>query len=290
MWNMLNIKSVNAGKRLNDPGRYAFTSSDDERFLFLGCMATTFKEMDVYSASSHSRVMGLTSDTSNALHLTLLGMCNIVNKLSSKGMKYILTGHIQSDRLEAEFGIYRQQSGGNYNISVQQVINSLRVQRIDLFNELDAKGFNVHLANKQNLTPAEIECLDNCFENTSSITDNERASLFHIAGYIAFKENTSSTLLEESDIFLEADSEFTKLVSRGKLKYPSENLFDLSLYLYGYYKSITDKKCINKLLVAFEIIYNFTAYDIENHPSVLRRFANTFNKAFTKKVTDSVNP
>ena len=127
-----------------------------------------------------------------------------------------------------------------------------------------------------------------CFENTSSITDNERASLFHIAGYIAFKENTSSTLLKESDIFLEADSEFTKLVSRGKLKYPSENLFDLSLYLYGYYKSITDKKCINKLLVAFEIIYNCTAYDIENHPSVLRRFANTFNKAFTKKVTDSV--
>ena len=48
------------------------------------------------------------------------------------------------------------------------------------------------------------------------------------------------------------------------------------------------KKCINKLLVAFEIIYNCTAYDIENHPSVLRRFADTFNKAFTKKVTDSV--
>ena len=186
MWNMLNIKSVNAGKRLNDPDRYAFTSSDDERFLFLGRMATTFKEMDVYSASSHSRVTGLTSDTSNALHLTLLGMCSIVNKLLSKGMKFVLTGHIQSDRLEAEFGIYRQQSGGNYNISVQQVINSLRVQRIDLFNQLDAKGSNVHLANnccKQNLTPAEIECLDNCFENTSSITDNERASLFHIAGY-----------------------------------------------------------------------------------------------------------
>ena len=89
MWNMLNIKSVNAGKRLNDPDRYAFTSSDDKRFLFLGRMATTFKVMDVYSASSHSRVMGLTSDTSNALHLTLLGMCNIVNKLLSKGMKYV---------------------------------------------------------------------------------------------------------------------------------------------------------------------------------------------------------
>ena len=147
MWNMLNIKSVNAGKRLNDPDRYAFTSSDDERFLFLGRMATTFKEMDEYSASSHSRVMGLTSDTSNALHSALLGMCNIVNKLLSMGMKYVLTGHIQSNRLEAEFGIYRQQSGGNYNISVQQVINSLTVQRIDLFNKLDAKGSNVHLAN-----------------------------------------------------------------------------------------------------------------------------------------------
>ena len=67
--------------------------------------------------------MGLTTDTSIALHITLNGICDVVQTLSRRGMKYVLTGHLQSDRIEAEFGIYRQQSGGKYNISVKQVVN-----------------------------------------------------------------------------------------------------------------------------------------------------------------------
>ena len=81
-----------------------------------------FKEMDTYSASSHQRVMGLTSDTSDAIHITLHGIVNLTSELLEK-MSYVLIGEFQSDRLEAEFGIYRQQSGGNFHISVQQVLN-----------------------------------------------------------------------------------------------------------------------------------------------------------------------
>ena len=76
------------------------------------------------------------------------------------------------------------------------------------------------------------------------------------------------------------------MVSRGKLSYPSECLYDLALYLYAYYKWY--KRCINKLLIAFKMIYDYTSYDIENYLSVLTRLANTFNKAFTKKVTDDL--
>ena len=85
----------------------------------LGHVGTIF----TYSASSHTRVMGVTTDTSSALHITLNGICNVVQTLLREGLKYVLTDHLQSDRIEAEFGIYRQQSGGNYNISVQQVVN-----------------------------------------------------------------------------------------------------------------------------------------------------------------------
>ena len=70
---------------------------------------------------------------------------------------------------------------------------------------------------------------------------------------------------------LQVDSEFTRMVSRGKLSYPSECLYDPTLYLYVYYKSIQDKRCINKLLIAFQMIYDYTSYDIENYLSVLRR-------------------
>ena len=76
----------------NDPDGISFASSDDERFERLAHM---LKEMDTYSASSHARVMGLTTDTSNALHL---GICSVVQTLPAKGMKYVLTGQLQSDR------------------------------------------------------------------------------------------------------------------------------------------------------------------------------------------------
>ena len=288
---MLNVKSNEVGQRLNDPDRFPFSTPDDIRFTFLRDLAHMFKEMDTYSASSNTRVMGLTSDTGNALHVTLLGICGLVPKLLDRGMKYVLTGQLQSDRLEAEFGIYRQQSGGNYNISVQQVINSLGMQRLKLSSKLDFDQSDAHLTNdccKQNLNSEEIDCLDSCFESSSSIPDSEKSSLFHISGYIAFKEQSPSTTLDNELIEIRQSSEFTKLVSRGKLSYPSEDLFDLSLYLYAYYKAIPDKKCVNKLLTAFEKIYEYTGYYIENHQSVLRRFANCFGKAMVNKLTDEV--
>ena len=216
-----NIKSRKAGKRLNP-----FNSLNDKRFDFLRSLARMFKEMDTYSASSHTRVMGLTTNTSSALHITLNGICNVLQTLLRRGMKYVLTGHLQSDRIEAEFGIYRQQSGGNYNISVQQVVNSQGLQRLKLFNKLDLEQSHVHIAccRRQKLTPEEVECLDSRFESTSSITVVERLSLFHIAGYVAYKEKSSSSTLDKTAIALKVDSEFARMVSRGKLSYPSECL------------------------------------------------------------------
>ena len=57
----------------------------------------------------------LTQETSNALHVTLHGMVDLTRALLSLSYhKYVLPGNIQSDRIETEFVIYRQSSGGNY--------------------------------------------------------------------------------------------------------------------------------------------------------------------------------
>ena len=48
----------------------------------------------------------------------------------------MLPGKFQSNRLEADFGIYRQSSGGNYWISVEQIVSSMQLQRIKLFSRL----------------------------------------------------------------------------------------------------------------------------------------------------------
>ena len=133
----------------------------------------------------------------------------------------------------------------------------------------------------------EITCLDSCFEVASSITDMERSSLFHISGYIAFKEPSVSTKQAFESTRLPKTSDFTLLVSRGKLAYPTESLFDLSLYLYSYYKHVNDRKCTNRVLLAFEKIYEYTGYNILNYRAVLRRFANCFSKALASMVTDN---
>ena len=76
----------------------------------------------------------LTVDTSNALFITLTGISGLIKLLLSKGFNYVLPGTFQSDRLEGEFGVFRQSAGGCYYISFQQIVNSLTLQRLKLFN------------------------------------------------------------------------------------------------------------------------------------------------------------
>ena len=63
-------------------------------------------------ADKSPRVMCLTTDTSNALHLTLNGLVSLIKFLLKNGFSYVLPGNFQSDRLEGESGIYRQSAGG----------------------------------------------------------------------------------------------------------------------------------------------------------------------------------
>ena len=119
LWHMLNVKSTNYGTQLHDAERYPFTSIVDLRYIFIEEMATEFRNMNTFLTPYPTLVMTLTNDTSEARYLTLQGIVSITIILLEKGANYVLTGTFQSDRLEGEFGIYRQQSGGNQYISVE---------------------------------------------------------------------------------------------------------------------------------------------------------------------------
>ena len=84
MWNCLNVKSPNTWYHLNDTNRKPIHEKTDSRLNYLIDLATMFKGMDTYSASSHQRVMGLTSDTSDAIHITLHGIVNLTSELLGK--------------------------------------------------------------------------------------------------------------------------------------------------------------------------------------------------------------
>ena len=287
---IINVKSPHTGTRHNDDDRRPITDPKDPRLTFIHQMATCFKEMD--NGLRGRRIRGLTSDTANALHRSLNGLIQVTRQFLSLGMPYVLLGKLQSDRLEAEFGIYRQSSGGNYLISVEQVLSSLSLQRLKLFHKLDFETTNIDQVEdccKENLLNNEddIELIENCFEESSNLNDSERSTLYYICGYITHKEKLIVT-----DALIPSDSlpasEFTTLVSRGKLSHPPSDLYDLSLYLYTFFKNRPRKCCSNVFLQAYNEIYMATEYMFSNPDNIFRRLNNCFMKAFAKNETDKI--
>ena len=96
------MKGPYEGKHLNNPDSYPINDINDERLSFLMLMSTSFKLMD--TSKKGKRIRGLTGDTSNAWHVTLNGLIDLVKSLLGLGVKYICLGKMQSDRLEGEFG------------------------------------------------------------------------------------------------------------------------------------------------------------------------------------------
>ena len=285
MWNIINVKSPHAGYRTNDPDRQPFCDDSDKRFEYLSKVATMFKTMD--NSPKGRRLHSLTDDTSNALHQTLSGLVALIKYKLGVGFKYVLPGKYQSDRLEAEFGIYRQSAGGNYCISTFQVYNGLKLQRIKLYHKLEMSEkmhTNVDDECCENLTENNeaLDIIDSCFLISLQLTNLEKSSLYFISGYVAFMEGYAVDIPEiQGD-----DSEFLENVSRGKLSHPPSELYDLSQYLFSFFKT-REKKCCSKLyLDAYQTIYDTTGVEFENISSILRRFNNCFFKAFAKDIND----
>ena len=77
MWNILNISSCYSGSRLNDPDREPFKDCRDPRLDFLLQMATMYKQMDC--CFKGKGVKGLTGETANSLHQSLLGIVDLMS-------------------------------------------------------------------------------------------------------------------------------------------------------------------------------------------------------------------
>ena len=104
-WKMVNIKDKAAHIKLCDSSRKPFYHQSDSRLGFLRSLADSVTGMK--GGKGASRHFSLTSDTRSSLAVTLNGLCHLIEEMLSRDHSYVLPGHIQSDRIEAEFGIYR---------------------------------------------------------------------------------------------------------------------------------------------------------------------------------------
>ena len=161
-------------------------------------------------------------------------MVDLAKTLLSLKMKYVLFGKIQSDGLEGEFGVIRQLSGGNYHISVEQVISSVSLRRLKLYHKLEmhdneiVSADNICCVGNMQDKDDDLELLDNCFGETSNLTESERSTLYYICGYICFKEDLEVTSVVATH---SSESEFTELVSRGLLKHPTVRPLSVFIHL-----------------------------------------------------------
>ena len=291
MWKILNVKCPNLHIHLNDRDREQITHKDHMSLQYLEDMSKSSEKMP--GGRGLKRMRSLTNETRDALITTLNGLSELAaNLLEDKSFKYILLGLFQSDRLEGEFGVYRQMSGGCYHISVDQILCSTKLRRLKLYNDLECDISSLHLSHDDDICCSstfeddELLSMDDALLTTAdNLSENEMASLLFICGYVSFKEglirddNEAQTPNEAS--------EFITLVSRDKLTIPPENLVQFSIVCYGYFK-IKRTSCVNRMVRVFFELYNASLENFPSAKSICRRLANTFFRGLVNREDDKL--
>ena len=286
LWKYTNIKNPNLHIRLADEDRRPFTSPNDERLSFLQSLAHSIVEMR--GGRGSSRIQSLTSETRQAMFSTLMGIVELIRNLLSCGFEYVLTAKFQSDDLEGEFGVYRQLSGGSYFVGVEEILSSANLRTRQLLSELNEVDVLTHTRRSccvSPITDEDLGLIDQAVEGIV-LSRTEQSALYFICGYVSMKANLPSASPISSS--LSSHAEFTALVSRGFLTFPSEELFYLSCLLYSVFRTVKPT-CCNRFIDLCEIVYDsFFDSTFENPAQIFRRFGNCFFKGLCRQETESV--
>ena len=140
--------------------------------------------------------LGLTKETFLALRQTCIAMSHLAKYLIEKlHFSYVLLRSVQSDALESRFGWYRQLSGGNYYLSVKQLldnekkIKALSLLKFSSFAAQDVKNLNfqlhVSVENEQIINKMSSSFIEKLQGQSDSVIDDSEAFLYYICGYIA---------------------------------------------------------------------------------------------------------
>ena len=146
------------------------------------------------------------------------GLVDLYRYLLNTTQNYVLLGQFTSDHLEKEYSILHQGSGGTYFLSVQQVIEKLHIKHASLLLKLnvDIDNFNVKSGHKCALCHYKLsedccEILDILQDLESTIADDVKMSLIHIAGYVtqSDKERTDYELLDQTMFYYQKYGQFS---------------------------------------------------------------------------------
>ena len=258
----MNVSHKNKGLFLRCDDSYPFSVIDDERFGFLQNFGSWLQQ---WKNLNHKPRCGcLSEETFFALSQTTSAIINVIQKLLAHGSEPILTIKFQTDKLERRFSQYRQMSGSNYRVSVQQILESERKIKLKSILELHSnahgtialKNFVTKFSGIQNDQDCNIDLLPfsdliSTEVNLMNISQIDAEVLTYIAGYCAsnIKVNCIGCLnfcLLDKDLIVEISDDdifesmymYIDVINRGGLKYPT-----VRIVLYSRGQKKRDTRC-----------------------------------------------
>lgn len=252
---IINVRSPTVGIRRFDDLKLPISSTLDER------LSKLLEYADFFNSWHNSKKEGLTHATFLATeNMCLVLRLLVIHLIDDFNFSYVLTGKIQSDMIESRFGRYRQMSGGNFYISVKQVLESER--KIKLVSLLKNSGISLNSITEVQVTTDfnPVQPIDLSDFPEIDICESELQVIFYVSGYCASKL-ISHVKCDDCLRFLISNSTMAQIVqptlffdilNRGRLKCPGNELFIVCCKAYEIF-------CRIKKSVQFHIFLRLTS-------------------------------
>ena len=274
MWKILNVKSTDKGHHKRDDNLNPIRSVDDDSVKFLRDVC---RWLDSWNALNLKARQGRLSDeTFFALkHTVNTFLCLFEYLFNELKLTYVLTGKFQTDCLEFRFSQYRQLSGANFHVSVQEIKESeKKLKIVSILHAVSAsrglislRDFVVQANDSFVCERAEVEADDNvnsllscCLEcDDVEISETESQSLVFIAGYVGHKLTSTKVPCEmcrnelvcdrslQMDFSTNAYAYLSEL-DRGGLKFPTDFLLEIVTQAFLTFRLVVSKDYESKFL------------------------------------------
>lgn len=268
-WNIVNVKTITAGKRKIDPRKIPINSSNCESLHVLRNFDTWLGHWENLP-NCHKSKKGLTRETFLATKQSNRVLIKVSEYLlETEGFHYVLLGQLQSDIIEGRFGWIRQLSGANYFVSLRQILEaekSIRVRSLVRYSTCNMEDLRTLFGTLNCIEQKKIEeraaQLADTLQNEiyPEFENEDQNIIFYIAGYLGrslvrrlkcsnckmlYARDKSLPLIFEEPITNNdraLQAAFFAQVNRGGLTPPSDLLFAFSLAVFNYFKVVRDDK------------------------------------------------
>jgi len=279
---IMNAKYAGAGTRLRDELRQPISDINSPSIQFLRKFRVMINSLKPPQIQRRECDKTLTTATANATTRCIDGFCKLVEHLLDKGYSYVLIGRYTSDHIEKLFSKWRQSAGGNYYISVSEIVNHKRIQWAkvtNIFLDRPSASTSLHNCPMCHTEPTDIFTTE---LTTFTPDDNIYGAFVYIAGYLCHKF-TSLPSIERENIDQSRCFDFLQILDRGGLKYPSPPVVSFVSLCHSAFISLTEEQttCRNFCMQVFQVVNDVFDTQIEGE-AVFRTVANIFMNNFCK--------